>query len=84
MIKDSTPLLHYFESGNIFSGSDRGKRYKILPDKEGGMTCKVWMGESCLEATDPALVAEKSFPITLDGREEMIAWIEAFDGAGKS
>ena len=81
MVDKTTPLLHYFEAGNIFSGSDRGKRYKVFPDKESGkMTCKVWIGEYCLEKTDPGIVAEKEFAITEEGRQEMIAWINGFNG----
>ena len=81
MVDQTTPLLHYFESGNNFSGSDRGTRYKIFPNKETGeMTCKVWMGDFCLEKTDPAQVEEKAFPISEDGRKEMIQWINEFKG----
>ncbi len=79
-IQSTTPLLHYFECGNIFSGSQGQKRYKIFPDKEGNMLCKVWMGDLCLEKTDPDTIAEKNFPITEDGRMEMIRWLTDFNG----
>ena len=74
-IESTTPLLHYFESGNIFSGSDRKKRYKIFPDKEGNMLCKLWFGNLCLEKTDPEGVSENTFPVTEEGRSEMIRWL---------
>lgn len=83
MVDKTTPLLHYFEAGNIFSGSDKEKRYKVFPDKEGGMTCKIWIGPYCLEKTDPALVAEKAFSVTEDGRQAMIDWINSFSGTDK-
>ena len=83
MVDKTTPLLHYFEAGNIFSGSDKEKRYKVFPDKESGMTCKIWIGPYCLEKTDPALVAEKAFPVTEDGRQAMIDWINGFSGTDK-
>ena len=57
MIADTMPLLHYFESGNIFSGSYKNKRYKVFPDGEN-MLCKVWLGEYCLEVTLPEQVSD--------------------------
>ena len=47
------------------------------------MTCKIWIGPYCLEKTDPALVAEKAFPVTEEGRQAMIDWINGFSGTDK-
>lgn len=79
MIADTMPLLHYFESSNIFSGSYKNKRYKVFPDGEN-MLCKVWLGEYCLEVTPPEQVSENTFPITQEGRQAMIDWLECFSG----
>lgn len=79
MIADTMPLLHYFESGNIFSGSYKNKRYKVFPDGEN-MLCKVWLGDYCLEITPPEQISENTFPVTQEGRQAMIDWLEAFSG----
>ena len=81
MIDNTTPLLLYFKAGNIFSGSDKKKRYKIWPDKSTGMmTVKAWIGEICYELTDPETIAEAVFPITEEGRADMIKWVNEFNG----
>ena len=84
MVDNTTPLLHYFACGNIFSGSNKKKRYKIWPDKETGqMLCKAWIGELCIELTPPEEIAEASFPITEEGRADMIRWLNDFNGVNK-
>ena len=77
MIADTMPLLNYFESGNIFSGSYKQKRYKVFPDGEN-MLCKAWRGDYCLEITPPEEVIENTFPVTEEGRQAMIQWLENF------
>ena len=39
------------------------------------MLCKLWFGNICLEKTDPEGVSENTFPVTEEGRSEMIRWL---------
>ena len=76
------PNLLTFTNGNTFLGSFRGLRFRVKPGTEGEgdeahevLACLCWYGEYCLEESEVA--AEASFPLTAEGREEVIAWLLA-------
>ena len=77
------PLLHYFKCKNTYSGNEYGLRYRLtpgkrsVPDPDGGegavkdeaiLTLDYWPDPWTLEKTDPALRAQKVFPLSDDGR----------------
>lgn len=81
------PTLHTFENKNIFTGSYQGLRFKITPDvdlpkgakelirENSSMKAEFWHGPFCYEKSE--IEGEKVFPLTEEGREEMIAWLLA-------
>lgn len=66
------PKPLYFESKNAYSGSIGSFSYKVWP-ADGELKSSVWLGPYCLEKSDP--VETRTFPMTLQGREELIAWL---------
>ena len=80
------PVFHHFENGNIFTGSCQAFRYKITPNvvmatpKEvdhaaSSIKAEYWHGPLSYEFS--AIEGEKSFPMSPEGREEMLAWLES-------
>lgn len=43
------------------------------------MTVKIWHGEYCYDKSKDQIVSERSFPLTAEGREEMIKYIRDED-----
>lgn len=67
------PKLHYFKSGNPYTGSFRGLNYMLEPlkDKETGeetLKISVWYGPFCSTASE--MVATTTLPLTQDALEE--------------
>ena len=82
------PVFHHFENGNVFTGSCGLFRYKITPNavmippknKEvdyaaSSIQAEYWHGPLCYELSQ--IEGEKTFPMSQDGREEMLQWLEA-------
>lgn len=78
------PTLHTFENNNIFTGSWGMLRFKITPaitmktpkevDMEASsMRAELWHGLFCYEKSE--IEAEREFPLSIEGREDMIAWL---------
>ena len=79
------PVLHYFENGNVFTGSLGALRFKVTPtvvmmpgDKEvdfdrSSMKAEFWHGRFCYEKSE--MEGEKEFPMSREGRLEMQAWL---------
>ena len=67
------PVLHFFENGNPFTGSFGLLRFFLKPDAET-ITAKVWHGQFCMEKSE--IEQEKEFPLTAEGREALIAWLD--------
>ena len=79
------PTLHSFAMKNPFTGSCGMFRFQIVPTVEmatakevdfekSTMTAKYWHGLFCLEKSD--IEAEKTFPMSEEGRSAMKAWLE--------
>lgn len=78
------PTLHTFENGNVFTGSCGLLRFRIEPnvtvvgkdaDREhSSIRCELWHGELCYELSE--MEAERTFPMSEEGRVEMKAWLE--------
>lgn len=80
------PVFHHFENGNIFTGSCGPFRYKITPNvvmatpKEvdhaaSSIKAEYWHGQLCYECSE--IEGEKTFPMSEDGRAEMLAWLDS-------
>lgn len=71
------PGLHYFVEKNKYSGSARKIfRYKIYPSDDI-MECIVWHGENAIDCiTEDEIKARESFPLSEEGRLDMIKWLE--------
>ena len=71
--------LVYFTEGNRFSGSrsEDGRiiRYRVDPDKENErLLAWCWREDLCFEKAKEK--SEGSFPLTQDGLEQLLAWLE--------
>lgn len=80
------PTLHTFENNNIFTGSLGLLRFKITPDitmktpkevdmEASSMKAEFWHGLLCYEKSE--MEGEEVFPLSDQGREDMIAWLKS-------
>ena len=80
------PTLHTFAMGNIFTGSSGALRFRIAPNvvklnakevdfEQSTIQAQLWHGQFCYEMS--TVEAEKTFPMTQEGRAEMKSWLEA-------
>lgn len=85
--KDSYGLTWY-EHAQPYFGSYRGMRYRIArspmedvfltpPDQKGEAEFEViiWPEPFCFEATEDEKKTTKTFPFTVEGKEQMIDWL---------
>lgn len=79
------PTLHTFENNNVFTGSWGLLRFKITPSitmktpkevdmEASSMKAELWHGLYCYEKSE--IEEEKVFPLSVQGREDMIAWLK--------
>ena len=79
------PTLHTFAMKNPFTGSCGMLRFKATPCvvmatakevdfEQSNIHCEFWHGLYCYEKS--TVEAEKTFPMTEEGRLEMKAWLE--------
>ncbi len=85
MLRDSEqfylPNLHHFQNDNTFYGSFRGLRFRVKSEQAEDADGKRWIiatlcwyGDFCLEESD--VVAEARFPMSEDGYEQVLDWLE--------
>lgn len=65
--------FEYFESGNVFTGSAGRFRYRLAPE-EDRLKAWVWHEDLCFEKAE--VEGEKDFPLSAQGRDEAIRWLE--------
>lgn len=79
------PTLHTFAMNNIFTGSMGLFRFRAVPNvimlnaKEVDFTqstihVEYWHGLFCYEKS--TMEGEKTFPMTEEGREDMLCWLK--------
>jgi hypothetical protein len=80
------PRLHSFAMDNIFTGSKGDFRFRIVPNvvkpkgqkeiifEESSMLAQFWHGPFCFEKSE--MEGEKTFPLSEEGRLEMLKWLE--------
>ncbi len=82
MLCESMPDIMWFLNDNRYSECHLLFHYIILPEpKEETMTVKIWHGEFCYEKSLEEILSERTFPITAEGRKEMIEYIRSEDYA---
>ena len=72
------PKFYYFESKNDYSGGVGDFAYKIKYGEN--LTALTWHGRLCSEKAD--IEHEKEFPLSQEGFDEMIKWIEEMYSLG--
>lgn len=79
------PTLHYFAMNNIFTGSMGAFRFRAAPVivmatpkevdyEKSTIQVEFWHGPYCYEKS--TMEGERTFPLSSQGREDMIAWLE--------
>ena len=86
MEKIFVPTLHTFAMNNIFTGSNGLFRFRAVPQgvmlnpkevnfDESTIFVEFWHGLFCYEKSE--MEGQQTFPLTEEGREAMIKWLEA-------
>lgn len=79
------PTLHTFAMNNVFTGSVGRFRFRAKPNvvmatakevdfSQSTIFVQFWHGLYCYEKSQ--MEGENTFPMTEEGREEMIAWLK--------
>lgn len=80
------PTLHAFAMNNIFTGSWGAFRFRAEPKvvmatpkevdfQQSTIFAEYWHGPYCYEKS--TMEGSQSFPMTEEGREELLHWLEA-------
>ena len=80
------PTLHTFAMKNLFTGSMGLFRFRAKPNvvmatpkevdfDQSSITVEYWHGLYCYEKSE--MEGEKTFPMTEEGRREMIDWLKS-------
>ena len=80
------PTLHTFAMKNTFTGSLGMLRFRIVPSvtmatpkevdfSQSSMFVEYWHGFYCYEKSE--MEGSETFPLTEEGRESMIHWLES-------
>ena len=80
------PTLHTFAMKNLFTGSYGQLRFRIKPDvvmatpkevdfSQSTIVVEYWHGLYCYEKSE--MEGSETFPMSEEGREEMIRWLES-------
>ncbi|MBC3515596.1 hypothetical protein H8K20_04175 [Neobittarella massiliensis] len=66
------PNFAYFESDNVYTGSQQGFRFRVEP-QNGQFAACVWYGPYCQEKSE--IVASQTFPLDESGRQQAADWL---------
>ena len=80
------PVLHWFDAGNIFTGSCGDFRFRIRPNivkltpkevdfEKSTIVAEFWHGAFCYEKSE--MEGHEVFPMSEEGRTAMKSWLEA-------
>ena len=71
---DTNRVSFDFIKKEVFTGSDEGMRYRL--EKSGdNIIARVWPEPYSYIKTDDALKVSETFPLTRDGKEEAVNWL---------
>ena len=73
MIDPNTVSLNFIKK-EIFTGSDSGMRYR-LESRGDEMLVWAWPEPYNFLKTDEALKVSETFPMTMEGRDEAVEWL---------
>jgi len=80
------PTLHTFAMKNLFTGSYGMLRFRVVPNvvmatpkqvdfDQSSMDVEYWHGLYCYEKSE--MEGKQTFPMTEEGRKDMIRWLES-------
>ncbi len=80
------PVLHWFDAGNIFTGSCGDFRFRAEPNvvmatakevdfEASSIHCEYWHGPFCYEKSE--MEGERTVPMTEQGRTDLFAWLQS-------
>ena len=82
------PTLHSFAMDNMFTGSLRAFRFRIVPDvvksetnpkevdmEKSSISAEFWHGDLCYEKSQ--MEGQQTFPMSEEGRLALKAWLES-------
>ena len=80
------PTLHTFAMKNLFTGSKGLFRFRIAPNvvmatpkevdfEQSSISAEYWHGLYCYEKSE--MEGKETFPMTEEGRADMIRWLES-------
>ncbi len=80
------PTLHSFAMNNIFTGSWKELRFRIVPQVEkktakevdfekSSIHVEYWHGPFCYEKSQ--IEGQETFPMSEEGRQHMKSWLES-------
>lgn len=58
-----------------YTGGYKGMRYMIRKWGDGEMEASVWPEPLCYSKADKETMIKKQFPLTEEGKEEMVSWL---------
>ena len=71
---DSNKVSLNFIKKEVFTGSDEGMRYRL--EKSGdNILVNAWPEPYCFLKTDEAMKVSETFPLSPEGKEEAVAWL---------
>ena len=73
MIDSATISIQYIKKDD-FTGSFKGMRYRLSKTAEG-MEAVIWPGPYNYIKTPEQKKQRKQFPLTIEGKEEAVAWL---------
>ena len=79
------PAVFYFEAGNIHTGSRGPLRYRVQP-KDGSLITETWQQDICYELAKERgiMTASDSFPVTKEGFQQMLDFLQKNYDAAKA
>ena len=69
------PVLSHFQNGNLWTGSDRRLRYRIVPE-EDQLVAEAWEGPWSYSFSQ--VEDRQTFPMDSSGLEALAQWIRAW------
>lgn len=71
---DSAKVSLNFIKKEVFTGSDEGMRYRLEKDGDN-ISAWIWPEPYNFLKTDAALKVNETFPLTAEGKEEAVEWL---------
>lgn len=80
MLCTELPKIMWFQNGNDYTECHYKFHYRIIPDvADESMKVVIWHGFFCYDKSKDEIVSERTFPMTAEGRDEMIEYIRNED-----